>query len=160
MSDTALTTLANGYLQAWGHFNSATVGSERAEAMFVPLFETLGWLDMMLLRPEVELAMPPTPHLAFLFVRGCVNGWSEAIEFRTDVIRQHPLGLAGTSKSVYTYAAVVADWCWLPAGELEAFGRPEGEAAYEELLAGRQAREGLGEFADLARQLTRRPSRS
>lgn len=51
------------------------------------LFETLNWLDALLLRPEVEPLVDHDLRAALRFARGRVHhAWADAIEFRTDVL--------------------------------------------------------------------------
>jgi hypothetical protein len=155
MAEVPLETLANGYLQAWERLRPTVVGPDQADAIFIPLFETLNWLDALLQRPEIRL-MPYELHLALRFVRGAVHhAWSEVMEFRTDIVQQLPVGAAG--KPGHTTPVLLADWCWLPTAELEGTGHPNGEAAYEALLAGRQVRGALSDFAGIAHQLATVP---
>ena len=151
MAEVPLTTLANGYLQAWERLRATALGPDQADAIFFPLFETLSWLDTILIREDVNL-LPSSLDLAFRFVRGRVHhAWSEVIEFRKDIVQQVPVGVAG--KSGLATPGVLADWCWLPSAALAGTGFENRIPEYDALLAGRQVRGALGDFAAIAHQL-------
>lgn len=119
MAEVPLETLAAGYLQAWDRLHATALGPDQADAIFFPLFETLNWLETMLIRPEINL-MPEAFHTALRFVRGRVHhDWLDVIEFRTDIVQRHLLGYA-PGRAFYTEPVLLADWCWVPSADLPA----------------------------------------
>lgn len=170
MSDHRLKTIALGYMRAYKRLQetysqaylrlpSTNLDTQAAEDVWAALFETLNWLDALQLHPEAATQTPPDLRGALRFVRGRVHHqFADAIGFRTDVLVQ----LGPTSAGPGPRGPVaIADWCWRDTAELRGgkrasnarSQRKSGEAAYETVLAGRQARAALDQVASLAAQL-------
>jgi hypothetical protein len=150
MNEVSLRTACMGYLYAVKRIDDATARAAattpyfRGE-VFIPLIETLNWLDMILDRPEVEHRVEPDMKLAFKFARGrSHHAWAEAIEFRNDVpLPQPPAVTLATGHVAPLAPLLVSDWCWRQPEELPGSKRPghtKGKNEYRRLLAGRQAR--------------------
>jgi hypothetical protein len=151
MAEESLETLAAGYLQAWERLRPTVLGPDQADAIFIPLFETLNWLDALVQRPEVILVSYDLER-ALRFVRGRVHHKSaEAIEFRTDIVQSAPLRAAGTAG--HAPPGLLADWCWVPGDQLPGKGHLKNKPFYEKMLAGRQVRGALSDFAGIANQI-------
>ena len=49
---------------------------------------------------------------------------------------------------------MVADWCWTHVKDMPKKGRSNEQKAYRSLLEGKQARDALGQFRDMAGEMT------
>lgn len=167
MSDLRLRTIALGYVRAYERLQetyshaylrlpNTNLDAEAAEDVWAALFETLNWLDALQLHPEAAAQTPADLRDALRFARGRVHHqFADAIEFRADVLVQ----LAPTSARTGPRGPVaIADWCWRHTTDLRGGKRASnarsrrnsGETAYEDALAGRQARAALGQVATVA----------
>jgi hypothetical protein len=115
-----LKTFATDYLLAYRRLQKTTLNPKAREEIFISLFETLNWLDALLLRPEVEPLVDHDLRAALRFARGRVHhAWANAIEFRTDVrLPQTLVSLAGAAQAVRVQPGAIADWCWRKAEDL------------------------------------------
>jgi hypothetical protein len=146
--------LARGYIGAYDRLHDAMRGGD-PQTTFVPLFETLSWLDTLMMRSEVGVRSQDGQKLidALRFARGRLHHqWLPAIELRDDV--RHPpvrIGLDMTTGELVDHVDpnIYVDWCWVAAARVK--GRdPKRRKAYAEQLAGKPVRFALGRFRDFA----------
>ena len=136
--------LVEGYIEALGRFREASArDSETAKETFWPLFEALNWVHSIRdFEDERGERMDDPVSRALRFVRNRVHHrWAAAIE-----VRRFP-----TTLSAKRPAAIppVVQWCWKATNELPPGGNRQGEAEYDELLAGKPVQESFERFAAL-----------
>ena len=149
-----LSWLVGGYIEAWDRYRAASDGGKPARETFRPLFEALNWtvsIDEYLRsqgEPDDELRR------ALRFVRNLVHHqWADALEERKTEVTSSISVAPGLKLAVGGYST---EWFWKPLNRLPP--RPpnrrdeQGARAYDDLLAGHEARQALDQLADTLRQ--------
>lgn len=148
--------LARGFIAAHDRLHEGLRGVE-AEAAFAPLFETLSWLDALLLSEDIKPNTQDGRELieALKFARGRIHHqWFSVIELREDV--RHPPTPLGLDTRTWQHVSyidenVYIDWCWVAVSAMRGSGRdPQRRELYAKHLAGKPVRFALGRFRDLA----------
>jgi hypothetical protein len=137
--------LKEATLAAFGQPPAATLPLHARQQIFFALFETLNWLDTLLLRVKeeaLEIDLDADLRKALQFIRGRVHHkWANAIEFREHVPVE---GVPGV---------MLPDWCWrqpeaVPGRRRSGSEREERE--YRAVLGGKRTRDALDEVARTA----------
>lgn len=154
----SLVMLARGFTRSYDRLHAAMAAQDDDET-FYTLFETLSWLDSLLLRRDAGFRKEGVGEAGEVmsglrYVRGRVHHqWLRAVELRTDVVHPPvPLGLDTRTRRIVEFhdPNVYLDWCWVPTSSLRGSGgRDEARRdAYDRRLAGQPVRFALGRFRD------------